>query len=86
MSLANLQRLAEGGDFKQVEASAEKQVGELDGLLLEFLFRQGGSNPGGGSGGGGHLKRGSFDGRGPDQGNRVLLRRKRVVTDLRGKC
>lgn len=35
--LGDLEGLAQGGDLKQVEAGAEKQVGELDGLLLELL-------------------------------------------------
>lgn len=35
--LGDLKRLAQGGDLEQVEAGAEKQVGELDRLLLERL-------------------------------------------------
>ena len=34
--LHDLERLPEGGDLEQVQASAEQQVAELDGLLLEL--------------------------------------------------
>lgn len=39
--LDDLERLAEGGDLEEIETSAEQQVRELDGLLLELLLRQG---------------------------------------------
>lgn len=43
--LCDLKRLAQSGDLEQVEAGAEKQVGELDRLLLELLWgRSSGSN------------------------------------------
>lgn len=34
--LHDLERLPEGGDLEQVQTSAEQQVAELDGLLLEL--------------------------------------------------
>lgn len=39
--LDDLERLPEGGDLEEIETGAKQQVGELDGLLLELLLRQG---------------------------------------------
>lgn len=46
--LDDLQRLAERRHLKQVQAGAQEQVGELDGLLLQLVAR-GGAGDGGGS-------------------------------------
>lgn len=46
--LDDLEGLAEGGDLEHVEASAEKQVGELDGLLLKLLGFPNGAGEGSG--------------------------------------
>lgn len=78
--LGDLERLAQGGDLEHVETGAQQQVGKLDGLLLQLLrFCAGrGRRDGRSDGGrvGDHDCFGDYRKRGPDQGNRVLLRRK----------
>jgi hypothetical protein len=68
--LGDLEGLAEGGDFKHVEAGAEEQVGELDGLLLQLVASRGGR-----SGGGDHDRMRDFAAKGVSltKGKRVLL-------------
>lgn len=70
--LDDLKRLAQGGDLEHVEAGAEQQIGELDGLLLQLLRL---AHGGGHSGGLNHVRVClRLRERGPDQGKRVLRR------------
>lgn len=66
--LDDLERLAEGGDLEHVETGSEEQVGELDWLLLQLIALRGRA------GDGRHDFGLGLTGRGPDQGDRVLLR------------
>lgn len=68
--LDDLERLPECGHLEHVKTGTQKQVGELDGLLLQLLFPIGTSDIGGCD----HGDRFRLLKGGPDQGKRVLLR------------
>ena len=57
--LSDLEGLTKSGDLEEVKTGAEKEVGELDGLLLELRGHRGRS--GRDSSGGGHAVEGRLD-------------------------
>ena len=70
LGLKDLEGLAEGSDLEEVQTSAEQQVGELDGLLLQMRIPNGSGNVCDGNHGFGD----DDCDEGPDQGRSVLLR------------